>query len=187
VCSSDLKVLDAGISGDVVEFGCYKGATSLFLARILKEYGTKRLYLYDSFEGLPPKVSQDNSRAGDEFQAGELATTKRELVRTFAKNNLLNINGGPIIVKSWFKNIRDDQLPECINFAFFDGDFYESIRDSFDKTGKKFAAGATIIIDDYVNEHLPGAAAAADEWLMKNRVRVKHFRIEQSLAIIVLH
>ena len=42
------------VCGDVVEFGCYVGTTSVFLARELEAWmSSKQLWLYDSFEGLP--------------------------------------------------------------------------------------------------------------------------------------
>ena len=65
---------------------------------------------------------------------------------------------------------------------FFDGDFYESIVDSFRACESKFNEDAIIIVDDYVNEALPGAAKATDEWLKVNRQFT--VRTEASLAII---
>jgi len=47
--------LEQNIDGDVVEFGCYVGESSKYLMKTLLEYNSnKKLYLYDSFEGLPP-------------------------------------------------------------------------------------------------------------------------------------
>jgi hypothetical protein len=48
-------VLKKDINGDVVEFGCYVGTTSVFLASRLKT-ADRKLYLYDSFEGLPSGI-----------------------------------------------------------------------------------------------------------------------------------
>lgn len=44
-----------GIRGDILEFGTYRGYSACILARFLREFnGPGRLWLYDSFEGLPP-------------------------------------------------------------------------------------------------------------------------------------
>ena len=70
-----------GVAGDFVELGCYKGDTSLLLAKLLKSnHSEKRLWLYDSFAGLPAKTREDFSVAGDQFKAGELFVSKREVV-----------------------------------------------------------------------------------------------------------
>src|SRR5690349_9040266 len=70
------QVLKTHVDGDVVEFGCYIGTTSLFARRLLDVYGMsdkQLLYAYDSFAGLPPKSRQDTSAAGVDFKGGELA------------------------------------------------------------------------------------------------------------------
>ncbi|MBF1042237.1 MAG: hypothetical protein HXL04_00890 [Candidatus Nanosynbacter sp.] len=88
----------------------------------------------------------------------------------------------PIIHKGWFADFTAADVPEDIIFAFFDGDFYESIADSFRVCGGKFHEKAIIIVDDYANEALPGAARAVDKWLANNRQYTS--RTESSLAII---
>ena len=50
-----------GLPGDVVEFGCYRGETSVLLAEALSNTPDKWLWLYDSFEGLPQKQKEDVS------------------------------------------------------------------------------------------------------------------------------
>jgi len=64
------KVLQAATPGDIVEFGCYSGTTSLFIRRLLDEKGEsnkRSFHVYDSFEGLPEKTEQDASVAGGKF------------------------------------------------------------------------------------------------------------------------
>ena len=164
------------VSGDFVELGCYKGDTSLLLAEILK--GTdKKLYIYDSFEGLPEKTTEDESAAGENFQGGELYVTKREVKERFLRANL----PVPVIKKAWFNELSDADLPEKIAFAFLDGDFYESIRDSLRLVEDKMAENSVIIVHDYTNPALPGVARAVDEWI---RVRKRKIINYESLAII---
>ena len=99
-----------GVSGDFVEFGCYKGDTSLLLAELLVEKSVdkgvdslgknggnrvekcesvkslnsaKKLWIYDSFEGLPEKTAMDESVLGVDFKGGELFVTKKEVKQRF--------------------------------------------------------------------------------------------------------
>lgn len=177
------KNLDEKVLGDVVEFGCYKGETSEFFFEILRdEKSQKNLWLYDSFEGLPQKTREDFSIIGVDFKKGELFAAKAKIEEKFAKIGAKNVR----IVKGFFAEIADRKVPNEICFAFFDGDFYASIRDSFAKCEKKFASKATIIVDDYSNEKLPGAKKAVDEWCEKNAKKIESFREEKSLAIINL-
>lgn len=178
-----VKVLASKVPGDVVEFGCYKGTTSLFLARLIKEHGSdKKLWLYDSFAGLPEKTAPDDTRMGDEFKPGELMATKAEVIQNFRHANLPR----PIIKKGWFSDVAGTDVPEQICFAYFDGDYYQSIVDSFHACAGRFAPGAIIVVDDYTNDHLPGAAKAVDEWRQAHASRIKKFVVKDSLAIIVV-
>ena len=173
-----------GVEGDYVEFGCYKGDTSLLLAELLvknsvgngvdksrksgekvveKDCGgllRKRLWIYDSFEGLPEKNSADESVLGVDFKEGELFVTKREVKERFLRAGL----PVPVIKKAWFCDLGAEDLPEKIAFAFLDGDFYESIRDSLKLVEPRMSKNGVIIVHDYTNPALPGVKKAVDEW-----------------------
>lgn len=175
------KVLGEQIEGDVCEFGCYKGTTSLYLGRLIKLCGAdKKLWLYDSFDGLPEKSEADRAGLGEEFKVGELKASKRELLEEFKRAGLAR----PIVKKGWFSDLSQSDVPPKICFAFFDGDYYESIMDSFALIDNRMASRATIVVDDYGNDHLPGACLAVDEWRQNNKARITGFREEQSLAIL---
>lgn len=177
-----LRELSAALSatevGAVTEFGCYAGTTSLFIARWLtiQKY-TREFHVYDSFEGLPEKRSEDQSRAGDQFRAGELAASKKQFVLNFHKAGLAL----PRIHKKWFDDLSADDIPDKIAFAFLDGDYYASILTSLQLVWPRLMPGARLVVDDYANEALPGAARAVDEWLSRHPATL---RVEHSLAII---
>ena len=173
-----------GVEGDFVEFGCYKGDTSLLLAELLVENSVeksvdkagindgkgvengdggnerKRLWIYDSFEGLPEKGEVDKSVLGENFRGGELYVTKREVKERFLRAGL----PVPVIKKGWFKDLEDSDLPGSIAFSFLDGDFYESIRDSLRLVGPRMSEGGVMVVHDYSNPALPGVRRAVDEW-----------------------
>ncbi|MBQ6394674.1 class I SAM-dependent methyltransferase [Candidatus Saccharibacteria bacterium] len=155
------KTLAKNIPGDVVEFGCYRGDTSVELQR----NSDRKLWLYDSFAGLPEKSPEDSSAAGDQFRQGELLVTKREVIEKFKKCGLKV----PKIKKAFFSDLDPVQdLPEKIAFAFLDGDLYQSIRDSFTLVSPRMSPGGVIIVHDYNNPELPGVARAVDEFCQKN-------------------
>ena len=147
------------IEGGFVELGCYKGDTSLLLAEVLKG-SDKRLWIYDSFEGLPEKSGADESVLGENFRGGELYVSKREVKERFLRAGL----PVPVIKKAWFSDLEDEDLPEQIAFAFLDGDFYESIRDSLRLVTPRMVDGGIMIVHDYTNPALPGVRRAVDEW-----------------------
>ena len=168
------------LPGDVVEFGCYAGDTSILRAEALKQAPDKWLDLYDSFEGLPEKTAADNSPEGRRFQAGELKVSPDAVAHKFKKLSLPD----PVIVKGWFNELTDDDLPSQISFALFDGDFYESIKTSFEKTIPRLSQGGIIVVHDYRNAALPGSAKAVNEFIDAHKDEYE-FRLASSLAILV--
>lgn len=180
------------VEGDFVEMGCYKGDTSLLLAEVLRDFNVgvvekfvgnlgksggkvvekgssggvgKRLWIYDSFEGLPEKNSMDESVLGVDFKKGELTVTKREVKERFLRAGL----PVPVIKKAWFWDLSGGDLPERIALAFLDGDFYESIRDSLRLVAPRMSENGVMIVHDYTNPALPGVRRAVDEWGQKQK------------------
>ena len=162
------------VPGAVVEFGCYAGTTSIHIARWL---GGKQFHVYDSFVGLPEKTTPDISPVGEQFRPGELLATKKQFMTNLKKAGVPL----PHIHKGWFRDLHPSDIPAPISFAFLDGDYYESILTPLRFVEDKLADGAVIVVDDYTNEALPGAARAVDEWLRTHPARL---RVEQSLAVI---
>ncbi len=190
------------VEGDFVEMGCYKGDTSLILAEILQhnaisfqkkrgfntgnrvnvvensvEKYVKKLWIYDSFQGLPEKTIEDEAGSGTNFQRGELFVSKKEVKARFLRAGLKV----PMIKKAWFNELKEEDLPDKIAFAFLDGDFYESIRDSLRLIEGKISERGIIVVHDYTNEALPGVAKAVDEWAKGKDKQIIKF---QSMAII---
>ena len=170
------------LDGDYVEMGCYKGDTSILLAEILQN-SAKKLWIYDSFEGLPEKNDKDDSATGQNFQKGTLLATKREVKERFLRAGVKL----PEIKKAWFHELGSSDLPEKIAFAFLDGDFYESIRESLRLVEGKMTSGGVILVHDYRNEALPGVEKAVEEWLATGGKKlVKQMTIFGSLLIIMI-
>lgn len=165
------KVIEQDVEGEIVEFGCYEGTTSLFIARALKQKkSNKKFYVYDSFDGLPEKSSHDQSPLGTAFVRGELRATKAQFIANFRKSQLPL----PIIAKGWFHEVESHQLPKSISFAFLDGDYYKSIRASLSLVLPRMTHGGVIIVDDYDNPKLPGVQKAIADTRMQGKRVVKN-------------
>ena len=175
-------VLDAGVSGGVVEFGCYAGTTSLFIRRRLDQAGesSRPFHVYDSFEGLPNKAAADASAAGADFQAGKLAVSKKEFLHQFRAARLTP----PIAHKAWFSDLTAADVPEQIAFAFLDGDFYDSILDSLRLVWPRMTAGGTLLIDDYQRPELPGVERAVRDYFQSVGEPLPALRVERNIAVI---
>lgn len=164
------------VDGDFVEFGCYKGDTSLLIAEIL--LGTsKKLWLYDSFEGLPEKTVEDYSEIGRDFKKGELLASKKELKKRFLRAGLKV----PIIKSGWFSDLNRGDIPDKISFAFIDCDLYDSTKAAFKLVEKNIVNEGIILVHDYNNVALPGVAKFVDGWNANGEHKVEIF---DTMAVI---
>lgn len=182
VISALEETLKTGVEGAIVEFGCYVGTTSVFIRRTLDQQhqsGMREFHVYDSFDGLPEKGSQDSNAAGVDFEAGKLYVTRKEFLQQFRSGNLRP----PIIHKGWFNTLLPSEVPEPIAFAFLDGDFYESIISSLRLVYPKMSKGGCIVVDDYQRETLPGVERAIRDFFQGKQYRL---RAAQNKAIIDL-
>lgn len=172
------RVIDNQVEGDVAEFGCYIGTTSLFIRRLLDEKASSRTFhVYDSFEGLPPKTNQDSSAAGVDFKAGELAVSKKQFLEQFRRAGLQP----PVIHKGWFDQLSDTDLPGHLAFAFLDGDFYGSILTSLQLVWPRLDEQGSLAIDDYKRETLPGVERAINDYFQGKSYKLRY---AHNIAII---
>lgn len=139
------RVVLLKIPGEVVEFGCNEGHTSAIMQKTLDGLNSnKKIYVYDSFEGLPEISKKDKKGV---LGKGDLNTSEKKLIATFKKFNLKV----PVINKYWFKDIPKNKIPKKVCFAHLDGDLYESTKDSLEKIYSHLSKGAIVVIDDYCN------------------------------------
>jgi O-methyltransferase len=165
------KVIENNIEGDIVELGCYVGESSKYIRKTLDVYNSnKTLTVYDSFEGLPELSDYEVNTGWKPFT---LKTSEEIIINNFENNDLTP----PKIVKGWFKDIQDEDLPEKISFAFLDGDFYESIYDSLSKIYDRMVDGGIILFHDFRRPDLPGVDAAIRDFF-------KERNIEYNLEVI---
>ena len=87
------EVLRTNVPGDLIETGVWKGGATILMRAMLKVYGDtdRKVYVCDSFEGLPPPDPKYPADAGDQhFTMEQLAISVEEVQRNFLKYDLLD-------------------------------------------------------------------------------------------------
>jgi O-methyltransferase len=172
------STIDSKIEGDVVEFGCFVGESSKYFRMMLDtKLSSKQLYVYDSFEGLP-ELGEYEKNTG--WRAGTLKTTEDILKQNFNQNGLLP----PNITKGWFCDVPENKIPDKISFAFLDGDFYQSIYDSFSEIYSRLSIGSVVVFHDYERPDLPGVKAAVED-ILQDRPNKILFKIFDQLGVYI--
>ena len=150
-------IMGAEVVGDLVEFGTDTGFTASVLARTMAELGAtpnRKLWLFDSFEGLPAATAQvdllnPHVSAGVWSPGrcrGLSAEGLRNQVSRFIDPSCIRIEAG------WFAQTVT-RVAEDARFALIhvDGDLYQSAIDCLSPLfeRKLISKGAAIIFDDW--------------------------------------
>ena len=168
-------VLERNIEGDFIECGVWRGGNALLAASIFKFYGSdKKVYLFDTFEGMTTPT-QDDKAVG----TGELAIVQfnkhqgklhnewcyaslEDVKNNFDKAGLLSSN--ILFIKGdVLKTLeRDENLPAKISVLRLDTDWYESTKKELEVLYPRLSRGGVLIIDDY--GQWAGSKKATDEY-----------------------
>jgi hypothetical protein len=179
------------VAGDVCEFGCNEGATSRLLASEILSDANRRLWLFDSFEGLPAPTAQDRliddiSGLGSMERYQGTMRAREEQVKD--KLRLVNFpKDRTYVVKGWIdKTLALSSVPDQVAFAYIDFDFYEPIKLALAFVDQTMPPGGSVVVDDY-GFFSEGAQLAVDEFLATSRGRyVMHLPIAAAGKFCVL-
>lgn len=145
------------LPGDVWECGVFRGGTAAMMASMLKDQcPTKRLFLFDTFEGMP-----ETDATKDLHRAGDFSQTSLESVVDYVGNSELCVFRKGFIPDS-FVGLEDARIA----LAHIDVDIYKSIIDCLNFIWPRIDVGGFVVFDDYGFPSCPGARAAVDEFFL---------------------
>jgi O-methyltransferase len=186
-------VVKANIPGALVECGVWRGGSMLVIAHTLLELGVtdRDLYLFDTFETMPPPGAQDvdlwGARAADTFDAA-LASPVYAYIPQKQIRSLLEATGYPAerlhFVKGMVEETIPDGAPPQIALCRLDTDWYESTAHEMEHLYPRIQPGGVLLVDDY--GHYMGSKQAVDEYIAKHDLALLLNRIDYTGRLIVV-
>lgn len=150
------------VPGDLAEFGIGQGGTSIWLARLGKQYGGRKCLAVDSFEGLPPpEVGKDNPY----FLPGDYRPPSgKDNYENFLRyKDKFDVDDTLHVVKGFFCDVEIPPDFESFAFVHLDSDLYDSVYDSLVKVWDRISVGGAVAIDDFFH-HAQGPARAVSDF-----------------------
>jgi len=161
--------------GHFAECGVFKGASAYILAKELKNAGSsKKLHLYDSFEGLSAPASID----GGHWTKGGMLGRLDEV-----QNNLREMVTHIIYHKGWIPQGFDKNAQDVFSFVHIDVDLHQPTLDSLAYFYPRMSRHGVILCDDYGFETCPGARKAFDDFFKAIGNIVLHLPTGQGMVI----
>ena len=160
------------LEGDLAEVGVYQGGSAKLICEIKKD---KKLYLFDTFTGLPD-VSNDDTHFGQKhWYDNEFSNTSVESIK-----NLLKKYSNVHIIKGKFPESGKEIINKNFCFVHLDVDLYKSTIDSLRFFFPKMISGGIILIHDY---HSDGIQKAFNEFRSENQINVIELPGSQAMII----
>ena len=160
------------IEGNLAEVGVYQGGSAKLICEVKKE---RKLYLFDTFTGLP-EVSNDDTHFGQKhWHDNEFSNTSLESIK-----QLLNKYDDVHIIKGIFPESGKDIVDEKFSFVHLDVDLYKSTIDALRFFFPKMVPGGIILIHDY---HSDGIQKAFREFKTENKIHVIELTGSQAMII----
>ena len=175
------------VPGDFVECGVWRGGSALIMGSVLKKLNqTRRLHLFDSFQGLPQPSAEDGERAAD-YSDGQrdgkmVPVAKCEATIDHVKSALFNdAKLDPSYVEfyeGWFQDtvpVSGNRLSK-IAVLRLDGDWYASTQVCLEHLYPRLSSGGIIILDDYYC--WDGCKKATDEYRAHHHINAPLIQVD---------
>jgi len=164
-------ITNISVDGDVLEFGVFKGSTTRFIAKKLKN---KTIHGFDSFVGLPSDWSGSQYTKEDFLVNGKIPKLPK---------NVKIWNG-------WFNDTLPKYLESTnnkISFLHIDCDIYESTKTVFDNLKGRIVKGTIICFDEYMNynQWQQHEFKAFQEYVKENNIKYEYLSFTGSGRVCV--
>jgi predicted O-methyltransferase YrrM len=148
-------------SQNIVEFGSYRGGSSLIMGYLLKKlYPGARLWSLDTFEGMPETAAIDAHGVGDFADADlpgfEALIRKHDLPITVLKG----------LCQNTFPLLADQRF----GLAHIDVDIYSAVKYAAETAWDQMVPGGYLVFDDANAPSCVGATRAAEEMVMQRQI-----------------
>lgn len=168
-------VHDENVPGAIVELGVAQGGCAGLMALADANTGKpRRIWLFDSYEGLPEPGERDfiEGKTGAHLRPlpkGSCLGTV-EQVSELLFDTLRQDRARITLVKGWFDQTVAPTKAQVGPIAVLriDADWYESVKTCLEELYDQVSPGGKVIIDDYGSCY--GAERAVDEFLTERRI-----------------
>lgn len=165
MCKKLKEIIDKKIEGDIIEFGTYKGGTTLRLAKTLKQLNSSKIiYSLDTFEGL--KGMDTPKDKVPKFYKSSMKSNINKVNELFFKNKIDNVE----LLEGLFNESIPKLKEKRFCFAYVDCDLYEGTKQALEFLIPRMNKKGIIFIDDYYSKSFIGVKKAVLEILFEREI-----------------
>jgi len=163
---ADLLRETADVPGDIAEFGIWRGATTMLMAKLLKIWepqGSRVIHGFDSFEGLTEFNAKDGAAVEHKGAYRGNRDQLEEMMDLYEMDGLVRLHQG--YIENTLPQFLEENPAQSFSLLICDTDLYESTRVILENAHQCMMPGGLIVFDEWNNGIYPGEGLAANEFL----------------------
>lgn len=185
----------ASIPGCFVECGVWRGGSSMAIAMALEQEGelNRDIYLFDTFEGMPPPnekdsrfdgtdantlLIQDPQKQGYIWAVAGLEEVQSNIFSAGYPKDKIHLIKGPVE-----KTLLNEPSKGQVALLRLDTDWYESTKCEMEHFFPRVAPGGIVIFDDF--GYWQGARRAVEEYFGATGEKYFLHRIDETARLLV--
>ena len=182
-------IVKGNVLGDIVECGVWRGGSAMLAALTLIENKQthRKIYLYDTYEGMSEPTDKDIDLHGTPYRLIWEKEKERLTVSLDEVKENMSSTGYPkeniIFVKGMVEDTIPNTVPNQVALLRLDTDLYESTYHELIHLYPRVSSQGVVIIDDY--GHFQGAQGATEEYFKKFSQEVLFHRIDYSCRVMI--
>jgi len=186
------------VKGSIIECGVHQGFGTLSWAKfsaILEPVNlTRRIYVFDTFEGFPSISDKDRAVTSNHVQEGDLFADSYDEIRELTAIHDSTRFLGHIPKVKLLRGDATQTIPSFIeehphllvSLLFLDFDLYEPTKVAIENFLPRMPKGAVIAFDELDNPLWPGETLAMLETVGANRLKIERLPFDPYIGFAVI-
>jgi len=166
IAVADLLRSTLPVPGHVAEFGSWRGANLLLLAKLLRifdPHGSKLTHCFDSFEGLDTFSAKDGPSLATRGKYKGSYSELLDIIDLYEMQDEIVIHKG--LIQDTLAQVLESQQELSFSFVYCDVDLYEPMRLIFEHLHPRLTRGGIFVLDEWNTQNFPGETVAVREFL----------------------
>ncbi len=162
---ADILRSTLNVPGDVAEFGSWRGANLMFLAKLLRIYdpmSAKSVHCFEGFEGLSTFVPEDGASAEMRGKYKGSLQELEDIIDLYEMGEILIHKG---LIQDTLGPTLEAQPALSFSFVYCDVDLYEPTKLILEQLHPRLCQGGVFVLDEWNSGDFPGETLAVREFL----------------------
>jgi Macrocin-O-methyltransferase (TylF) len=163
---SDIVRRTLAVPGHIAEFGSWRGANLLFMAKLLRIYephGSRVVHSFDSFVGLTEFASEDGCADKLKGSYRGILEELQDVIKIYDMVDEVILHQG--IIEETLPKFLDERKEIVFSCIYCDTDLYKSTSVILNLLHPHLSKGGVFILDEWNYENFPGEGIATNEFI----------------------